>query len=192
MGNPKITYANITATLALVLALGGTSYAAVQLPKNSVKAKQIAANAVRAAEVKDGVLSGADLQDGSLTGVDVKDGSVGTTDLDAATVAGMSRPRAWGVINANGTLDAGRSSSNITSSGNTGVYCIKPTAGSGIDPATMAVLATADFSGAGTHHLAQTNYDAPGTCPNGVAIYTATEGAATFDYSADKVTFIVP
>lgn len=30
------SYANVTATLALVIALGGTSYAAIKLPKNSV------------------------------------------------------------------------------------------------------------------------------------------------------------
>jgi hypothetical protein len=45
-------YANVTSTLALVAALGGTSYAAIKLPRNSVHAKQIAAGAVRSAEVK--------------------------------------------------------------------------------------------------------------------------------------------
>jgi hypothetical protein len=34
-------YANVTSTLALVVALGGTSYAAVALPKNSVGSVQI-------------------------------------------------------------------------------------------------------------------------------------------------------
>src|SRR5690349_10416166 len=45
-------YANITSSLALFIALGGTGYAALKLPKNSVHAKQIAAGAVRSAEVK--------------------------------------------------------------------------------------------------------------------------------------------
>ena len=39
-------YANITSSLALFIALGGTGYAALKLPKNSVHAKQIAAGAV--------------------------------------------------------------------------------------------------------------------------------------------------
>lgn len=43
-----LTYANVVATIALFLALGGGAYAAVTLPKNSVKAKQIAKNAVGA------------------------------------------------------------------------------------------------------------------------------------------------
>jgi hypothetical protein len=35
------SYANVTATLALVIALGGTSYAAIKLPKNSVSTLQV-------------------------------------------------------------------------------------------------------------------------------------------------------
>src|SRR3954451_13351289 len=45
-------YANGTSSLALFVALGGTGYAALKLPKNSVGAKQIAAGAVRSSEVK--------------------------------------------------------------------------------------------------------------------------------------------
>ena len=32
----RLTYANVMATVALFIALGGVSYAAVKLPKNSV------------------------------------------------------------------------------------------------------------------------------------------------------------
>ena len=45
-------YANITSSLALFIALGGTGYAALKLPKNSVHAKQIAAGAVASSEVR--------------------------------------------------------------------------------------------------------------------------------------------
>ena len=45
-------YANITSSLALFIALGGTGYAAIKLPKNSVHAKQIATGAVGSPEVK--------------------------------------------------------------------------------------------------------------------------------------------
>ncbi len=48
--------ANLVGYLALFVALGGTSYAAVKLPKDSVTATQIKAGAVRAAEVKNGSL----------------------------------------------------------------------------------------------------------------------------------------
>ncbi|MBS1880775.1 MAG: hypothetical protein JST31_14790 [Actinobacteria bacterium] len=42
----KLTYANVVATIALFVALGGASYAATQLPKNSVGAKQLKTGAV--------------------------------------------------------------------------------------------------------------------------------------------------
>ena len=51
MPRPRPTYANVVATLALVVALGGTSYAAAQLPRNSVGSKQLKAQAVTPAKL---------------------------------------------------------------------------------------------------------------------------------------------
>ena len=52
--------------IALFVALGGTSYAASQLPKNSVGATQIKANAVTSPKVKDGSLQASDFKAGEL------------------------------------------------------------------------------------------------------------------------------
>jgi hypothetical protein len=38
---PRLTYANVTASLALFIALGGTSYAVTKLPRNSVGSAQV-------------------------------------------------------------------------------------------------------------------------------------------------------
>lgn len=57
-----VTYANIVSTLALILALSGTAYAAV-------------------------VITGKDVRNGSLTGVDLKDASVRTADVKGLTRA---------------------------------------------------------------------------------------------------------
>ncbi|MEP6954978.1 MAG: hypothetical protein ABI950_13045 [Solirubrobacteraceae bacterium] len=57
----RLTYANVTATLALSIALGGTSYAAVQLPRNSVGTKQLRASSVGSREVRDRSLGVRDL-----------------------------------------------------------------------------------------------------------------------------------
>jgi hypothetical protein len=57
---------NAVAYVALFIALGGTSYAAIKLPANSVKAKQIAAGAVRSSEVKDRSLLAKDFKAGQL------------------------------------------------------------------------------------------------------------------------------
>ena len=43
----------VVAVLALIVAMGGTSYAAITLPRNSVGARQIRAGAVGSSEVKD-------------------------------------------------------------------------------------------------------------------------------------------
>ena len=56
----------VAAYLALFVALGGTSYAAVKLPKNSVGSKQIKKNAVRSADVKNGSLRARDFKAGDL------------------------------------------------------------------------------------------------------------------------------
>jgi hypothetical protein len=43
----RLTYSNVMATVAVFVALGGTSYAAIKLPKNSVGSTQIKSSAVR-------------------------------------------------------------------------------------------------------------------------------------------------
>jgi hypothetical protein len=48
----KLTYANTTATLALFGALGGTGYAAVSLPRDSVGAEQLRARSVGSSELR--------------------------------------------------------------------------------------------------------------------------------------------
>ncbi|MFN8215967.1 MAG: hypothetical protein U0R71_05165 [Solirubrobacterales bacterium] len=63
---PKLTYANVVATLALFLALGGAAYAAATLPKNSVGRAQLKPGAVTSSKVKNGSLTGADVKAGSL------------------------------------------------------------------------------------------------------------------------------
>jgi hypothetical protein len=53
---PRLTYANVLASLALFIALGGSSYAALQIPKASVGTKQLKRNAVTSPKVKPGSL----------------------------------------------------------------------------------------------------------------------------------------
>jgi hypothetical protein len=51
----------VVACLALAVALGGTGYAAITLPRNSVGSKQLRATAVTGAKVEDGSLAAKDL-----------------------------------------------------------------------------------------------------------------------------------
>jgi hypothetical protein len=59
----RITYTNVTATIALFVALGGTSYAAA-------------------------TISGRDIRNGTMTGADLRNGSVTGRDIDNSTLAG--------------------------------------------------------------------------------------------------------
>jgi hypothetical protein len=61
-----VTYANVIATIALFLALGGGAYAASKLPKNSVTAKQIKSNSITSPKVKDRSLLAKDFKAGQL------------------------------------------------------------------------------------------------------------------------------
>ncbi len=54
----------VVASVALVVALGGTGYAALKLPRNSVGASQIKKNAVTSVKIKNGSLRMADFQRG--------------------------------------------------------------------------------------------------------------------------------
>lgn len=82
----KLTYANVVASLALFLALGGAAYAAAKLPKNSVGTKQIKNNAITAAKIKKNAVTGAKIKNGTITGNKIKLSSLGT--VPSATSAG--------------------------------------------------------------------------------------------------------
>jgi hypothetical protein len=56
----------VVACMALAVALGGTSYAAITLPKNSVGTKQLRKNAVISTKVKNGSLLRADFKSGQI------------------------------------------------------------------------------------------------------------------------------
>src|SRR4051812_42276924 len=63
----RLTYSNVVATIALFVALGGSSYAAVTLTGRNIK---------------DSTITGKDVKDSSLTGRDVRNGSIAAVDLD--------------------------------------------------------------------------------------------------------------
>jgi hypothetical protein len=62
----RLTYANVTSTLALAIALGGAgAYAAGKIGANDIKD-----NAVRSRHIKNGEVTGKDVKESSLKGVD--------------------------------------------------------------------------------------------------------------------------
>ena len=69
-------YANVTATLALIVALGGTSYAAVVLPRNSVGSKQLKKGAVTNSKLRANAVTSGKVRNGALLARDFKVGQL--------------------------------------------------------------------------------------------------------------------
>jgi hypothetical protein len=85
----RLSYANMMATLAVFLSLGGGALAALRLPANSVGAKQLRKGAVTGGKVKDASLTGVDIRPGSLTGEQIRAGSLTREDLPQLALANL-------------------------------------------------------------------------------------------------------
>ncbi len=72
----RLSYANVLSTVAVFLALGGTSYAAVSITGRDVQNSSLTGH-----DVEDASLTGRDIRNSSLTGLQVKHSSLGTTDI---------------------------------------------------------------------------------------------------------------
>jgi hypothetical protein len=97
----RLRYSNVMSTIAVFIALGGASYAATQLPKNSVGSKQIKNGQVKHADLGKNSVTSTNVKDGSLTGADISigtlpkvpsassaDNATHATNADTATNAG--------------------------------------------------------------------------------------------------------
>ncbi|HET7764974.1 MAG TPA: hypothetical protein VFK92_07765 [Burkholderiales bacterium] len=94
----RLSYANVIATIALFVSLGGGAFAALRVSDNSVGAKQLKRNAVTGAKVRNASLTGVDVKDGSLTGADVKPRSLVGEDIKPGSLTPEMLPR-FGLAN---------------------------------------------------------------------------------------------
>lgn len=108
----RFTYANVVATLALFIALGGTSYAAIKLPRNSVGSTQIRPSAVTTSKIRNRTIK---LEDLSLAARSSLRGKVGPQG--AAGPAGASAVSFYTAMSSAGGLSNG----NATHGGRTGI-----------------------------------------------------------------------
>jgi hypothetical protein len=79
-----LSYANVMATVAVFLALGGGAYAAIHPKKNSIGARQLRNNAVRTSKLADNAVTPAKLADGSVGSAKIAAGSVGIADVSTS------------------------------------------------------------------------------------------------------------
>jgi hypothetical protein len=79
-----LSYTNVTATIALFVALGGTSYAAATLSGADVRN-----GSVTGADLKSESVKGRDVDNGTLTGSDIRSGSLTASDVESLTAADL-------------------------------------------------------------------------------------------------------
>ncbi len=82
----RATYANVVATLALFLALGGAAVAASQLPRNSVGPRQLKRGAVTAAKIRKQAVTSGKLAPRSVTNGKLGPNSVGPGNIGNGAV----------------------------------------------------------------------------------------------------------
>ena len=80
----RLSYANVAASLALFIALGGTAAAVVQLEPDSVGTAQIRDDAVRSSDVRADAIGRSEIRDESISLADIAPGA--RTALDAPRV----------------------------------------------------------------------------------------------------------
>ncbi len=127
----RLTYANAVASIALFIALGGTSYAIAtgsigtrEIKNNSVTGRDVRNSSLTGADVRNSRLTGADILNDRLTGADVLESSLdkvptaGAADTantansaNTATTANGLAGEYFAVVNADGTL--ARATANV-------------------------------------------------------------------------------
>ncbi|MFL5846273.1 MAG: collagen-like protein [Solirubrobacteraceae bacterium] len=84
------SFANVTSVLALIVALGGTTYAAV-----TVTGRDVRDGSLTGRDVRNGSLSGADVRDNSIDGSDIRRDAINSDDIeDGSLTAADLRPGA--------------------------------------------------------------------------------------------------
>jgi hypothetical protein len=188
----RLTYANVVATIALFIALGGSSYAALKLPKNSVGSEQLKADSITSAKVKGGSLSTTDLKASArsllrgprgrqgVPGPQGKTGATGKTGPRGSTGArgAAGSARAYATVVAD-TGQAPIFTANVPNLAfgsvartSTGVYCL--TAPILTVPQRSATIASVRDLGGG--YLISN-----GLCTNGIQVQTRNTSGALVD-----------
>ncbi len=141
-----LSFANVMASLALFIALGGTGYAAAKvrsrdIVKGAVTSSKIAGNAVTGAKVRNGSLSAGDFAPGQLpAGPQGPHGPQGPAGAPGAP----GTARGHGLIKSDATGTRLKGIANVYRPvGNLGTFCLTL---SGIDPNSIVVSVTVDWT----------------------------------------------
>jgi hypothetical protein len=101
-------YANVAATLALVVALGGTSYAAATIGTSDIKK-----NAVTSAKIKNKNVKTVDLKNNAVKSSKIKNGAVKAHDVADIQMQDLTLINGWSPWNANRGAKYGKSADGV-------------------------------------------------------------------------------
>ncbi len=176
----RASYANVVATLALFIALGGVSYAAVALPAGSVGTRQLKNHAVTLAKINTRARA-------ALTGRTGRPGAQGAPGGQGPPGTAV----AYGRVASDGTLSD--SAGNVTvAKGIAGYYCISVAS---VDPATVRMSVTLDYSATNNAAPPVQTLGGPSTfshCPSGtfmIATGALTVNGGSIDWTATDEPF---
>jgi hypothetical protein len=204
----RFTYANVVATLALCIAVGGASaFAATQLPKNSVGTKQLKKGAVNTAKIKDGAVTEAKIKSDAVTeakikseavtGAKIKKGSIEASALASGVIPppvnAYTKPESdsrylRGTVTVVGTIPA--VAANSFEGGSVECPAGYQAIGGGVDPSNVffGKVSSSAPTFNGNRALNQSvGQHGPATGWEG---YVSTEGAGTGASGASKVVVI--
>jgi len=104
---PKLTYANVTSTLALFLALGGVSWAAIsvgtgQIRNNSIRTQDLRNDQIRSRDIRNRTIVNRDVLTNTLSGLQINENTLGRVP-DAARLEGRD-PSSFAVTCPAGTV----------------------------------------------------------------------------------------
>lgn len=169
----RLTYANVMASLAVFLVLGGGA-AFAALGKNTVGAKQLKKNAVTTAKIKKNAVTTAKIKKDAVTGAKVKESTLGTVP---------SAANADNATNATNATNAG----NASTVNGQGVNKVFKTLNAG--ESNVVVASIAGFTITAT--CESENIDVKLTTPSSPASVASVSGngspeGAIFDYDAEE------
>jgi hypothetical protein len=174
----RLTYANVLASLALFIALGGASYAAVQIPKGSVGTKQLKRNAVTSPKVKPGSLLVSDFRASQRSQLRGPAGPEGPRGLTGP--AGPPAPRRYAEVREEGgTLKITDQSGGISFfQMGTGVFLLTPSGGVTVGGCTLSAT---PISAVGIDIRASASWTSDPRTTTATAVVRLTEGTDPTD-----------
>jgi hypothetical protein len=114
----------VVAVIALIVALGGTGYAAITLPANSVGKKQLKKGSVWSSKIRRNAVTGLKVKPDTLTGGDIKESTLGKVPAarqadvaDRATSAGTASSATAASTAANANALQGHGPGDFVSAG---------------------------------------------------------------------------